>query len=115
MAIWKKIYIYINLWEKMPWAGFEPTTSWVTVQCINPYTNELMTNCLDISNKELNRIGLKPDLSIEIMFIIQCSGHGYRGSWALQITERTAPSIIKLYLFSLYSYEYWRNRFWKNL
>jgi hypothetical protein len=24
-----------------------------------------MTNCLDISNKELNRSGLKPDLSIE--------------------------------------------------
>jgi hypothetical protein len=25
-----------------------------------------MTNCLDISNKELNSCGLKPDLSIEI-------------------------------------------------
>jgi hypothetical protein len=38
----------------------------MAVQCINPYTNEPMTNCLDISNKELNSSGLKPDLPIEI-------------------------------------------------
>jgi hypothetical protein len=50
----------------MSWARFELITSRVTVQCINPYTNEHMTNCLDINNKELNSSGLKPDLSIEI-------------------------------------------------
>jgi hypothetical protein len=38
----------------------------VTGQCINPYINEHKTNCLDISNKELNRSGLEPDLAIEI-------------------------------------------------
>jgi hypothetical protein len=38
----------------------------MTVQGILPYTNEHMTNCLHISNKELNSSGLKPDLSIEI-------------------------------------------------
>jgi hypothetical protein len=50
----------------MPRARFEPTTARMTVQCIFPYDNEHMANCLNISNEELNSSGFKPDLSIEI-------------------------------------------------